>query len=228
MERLARDGVPPRALVCIKLRGCLVLLALQILDSVLEQVHLLVVLGVQPHLDDAIARLQLLEIESDSFLVSPRGLFLLGITLHELVDLDALEGSHLPDVLLESCEAAAHSDHYLVRLYHQNTCQGADHVLALIRLRSLFQFDDRQECDQNHLQFGLAHDSQVLELFDDGPLWALAGLLSHLVEQLLLLFEVAGIIDADHLLFDDLRADHFDIGENVIQPLFKLVYILLV
>ena len=122
MKRLARDGVPPRALVCIKLRGCLVLLALQILDSVLEQVHLLVVLGVQPHLDDAIARLQLLEIESDSFLVSPRRLFLLGITLHELVDLDALEGSHLPDVLLESCEATAHSDHYLVRLYHENTC----------------------------------------------------------------------------------------------------------
>ena len=78
------------------------------------------------------------------------------------------------------------------------------------------------------MQFGLAHDPQVLELFDDGPLWALAGLLSHLVEQLLLLFEVARIIDADHLLFDDLRADHFDIGENVIQPLFKLVYVLLV
>ena len=73
------------------------------------------------------------------------------------------------------------------------------------------------------MQLGLTHDPQVLELFEDGPLWALAGLLSHLVEQLLLLVEVAGIIDTDHLLFDDLGADHFDIGENVIQPLFKLV-----
>ena len=122
MKRLTLDGVPPRTRVRIVLRGCLVLLALQILDSVLEQVHLLIVLGAQPHLDDAIARLQLLEIESDGFLVTPRRLFLLRIALHELIDLDALEGSHLPDVLFESCEATAHSEHYLVSLDHENTC----------------------------------------------------------------------------------------------------------
>ena len=161
MQRLSDTASPVRLLLLKSLRR-LVLLLFEILDCILKEVHLLLVFRVEPLLDDPVARLVPLQVETDRVLEGHWVLFFVWVALHQLVDLDALEWSHLAYVVFQGRESATHSDHDLVRLDHQDASLGAYHVFTLVGLRSFLKFNDRQEGYKHNLKLDFTHDSQVL------------------------------------------------------------------
>ena len=81
-----------------------------------------------------------LQVENDCIDETHRLLFL--TALHELVDLDTLEGTDLPYVIFKSCESTTHTNHDRVRLDHESMLLRTDHVLALINAwRPLFHLN---------------------------------------------------------------------------------------
>lgn len=227
-ELVASLSSSPGTLLRIELLRSFILLALQVLNGILEEVHLLLILGIKPDFDDAIWSLVLDEVEVDGFLERFLRLSLLQIALHELVDFDTFEGADLSDILFECGEAATDTDHDLVRFNHEYACLRTDHILALISCSlALFKLDYRQECDQDDLQLSLAHDPQVLELFNYGAPWAFASLPRELVLEPLLFDQVARIVDTKHLFLDDLRPCELKIRHDVIKFAFERVEVFL-
>ena len=150
VQWLSYTASPVRLLLLKSLRR-LVLLLFQVLDRILKQVHLLLVFCVEPLLHDSVARLVLLQIEANGVLEGHRLLVFVRVALHQLVNLNAFKGSDLTYVILQGCKSTADSDHDLIRLDHQDAGLGANHVFALVGLRSLLQFNDRQEGYKHNL-----------------------------------------------------------------------------
>ena len=123
-------------------------------------------------------------------------------------------------------KATTNSDHNRVRLDHEHTNLRTNHILALVRLRLLLQLDDGQKCDKDDLKLCLTHNSQVIKLLYYRFLWAFALLPGNLVEDLLLFDEEVGLVDAEHLFFDNLSTGHFDVCHDLIQLFLKLIHVL--
>ena len=123
----------------------LVLLSFKLLDRVFEQVHLLIILSIQVLLDNLVSSLVLLQVPGDSLLEGHGRHVLLFVTLHSLVDFDALKGANLLDVIRQSCIATSDSDHDLLCPNQQLASLGSDHVLALVLRVTFLDFDDREQ-----------------------------------------------------------------------------------
>ena len=134
------------SLTFLKVALLLVVLSLfEVLDGCFEEFHLVIVICVHPLLHNIVSRIVFHQIDDHSVLVAHWFLVLSGVAFHKLVNLDALEGSYLFDVLSQSSKTATHSNHDLVRFDHQGLLLSSNHVLALLFAWLLVDLDDRKD-----------------------------------------------------------------------------------
>ena len=126
------------------------------------------------------------EVEGHSFHKSHFRFILRWIAFHELVNFDTLKGTDLFDMGFESREATTHSNHNLVGLDHEDRSQRANQVLALVRLRSLFDLYNRQERQKCYLELRFAHRTQEFILVDFCLFWLGTRPLSLFIKERLL------------------------------------------
>ena len=218
------------ALLASSLAACSGLLSLALLEVVngrSEEAHLLVIVRVQVLFDDSVRRLVLLEIEGDRIFKCHGLLILIWVAFHQLVELDALEGAHLPDVLLDRGEAAANTDHDLVGLDHQNTDLRSNHVLAFIGGWLLLKLDNGKHGKKHGVELVLVHDFEEFVLFEPGLSRLLTERLSLQVQLLLLGLKILRLVDFDHLFLNCLCTFKFKCGQRLEYFLIDWVLIAL-
>ena len=138
------DGEP---FLCCSVIGCLHTI-MQNDDTFFEEIHLVINWHLLVQIDHPLARLMHIK-EVENGLSKERGRVghfgsLRLLRLHVLIDLDALEGSNLTNMLFERAETTTHSHHDLVCLDQEGLRQSTDHELTSLFCWVVINIDKRK------------------------------------------------------------------------------------